>query len=96
MQNPKEGIKKPQFKQEGNILALLCLCCVKKDQFLTIRLSFFPINSLLSSQNIYLGSCPNSIAACPFYTLRNMADYKNKCQVIIFYFGPFHSCDIIC
>ena len=76
------------------MLCFACIMCKKKTNFL-IRLSFFPINSLLSSQNIYLGSCPNSIVACPFYTLRNMANYKNKCQVIIFYFGPFHSCDII-
>ena len=41
-----------------------------------MKLPFLPTNSLLSSQNIYLGSYPNSTAACSFYTLRNMAKYK--------------------
>ena len=52
-------------------------------------LAFFLTNSLLSSQNIYLGSCPNSIAACSSYTLRNMAEYKDKHQVIISLFWTF-------
>ena len=68
---------------------------VKRDQF-TIGLSFLPTNSLLSFQNIYLGSCPNSTTICSSYTLRNIVQYKDICQVIIFSFRPFHSYDIIC
>ena len=50
-----------------------------------MKLPFFPTNSPLSSQNIYLGSYPNSTATCSFYTLKNMVEYKDMCQVIIFY-----------
>ena len=95
VENPKEGIKNHGLcKNQHSCSAQLALC-VKRDQF-TIKLSFFPTNFPLSSQNIYLGSCPNSTAACSSYTLRNMAKYKDICQVIIFSFGHFYSCDIIC
>ena len=46
-------------------------------------LPYFLINFLLFSQKIYLGSCPNSPPACSSYSLRNMAEYNDKCQVII-------------
>ena len=83
-EKPQRRDKKPQCEQVHNILARLSLYYVwERDQF-TMKLSFSPTNSLLSSQNIQLGSCPNSIATCFFYTLRNMAEYKDKYQVIIF------------
>ena len=83
--NPREGIKKPRFEQECNILARLNLYYVLEGEQFTIKLPFFPTNSPLSSQNIWLGSCPRSSSACFFYTLRNMVEYKDRCQVIIFY-----------
>ena len=44
--------KKPRFEQEQSILAQLNLYYVwERDQF-TMKLPFFPTNSLLSSQNI--------------------------------------------
>ena len=49
-------------------------------------LPYFLINFLLSSLKIYLGSYLNSPAACSSYSLRNMAEYKDWCQVIIFLF----------
>ena len=85
MENPREGIKKPWFEQERNILARLNLYYVLEGEQFTIKLPFFPNNSPLSSQNIWLGSCPRSSSACFFYTLRNMVEYKDRCQVIIFY-----------
>ena len=82
-EKPQRRDKKPRFKQEHNILARLSLYQVwERDQF-TMKFPFSPTNSLLSSQNIQLGSCPNSTATYSFYTLKNMADYKDKCQVII-------------
>ena len=76
---PQRRDKKPQFEQEHNILAWLSLYNVwERDQF-TMKLSFFPINSLLSSQNIQLDSCPNNRATCSFYTLRNMVEHKDRC-----------------
>ena len=53
---------------------------------LPYQLSYSLINFLLFSQKIYLGFCPNSLAVCSSYSLRNMAEYKNRCQVIIFLF----------
>ena len=44
------------------------------------------INFLLSSQDIYSGSYLQILAACSSYNLRNMAEYKDRCQVIIFLF----------
>ena len=49
-------------------------------------LPYFLINFLLFSQKIYLGSYPNSLAAWSSYSLRNMLEYKDRCQVIIFLF----------
>ena len=46
-------------------------------------LPYFLINFLLFSQKSNLGSCPNIPAASFSYSLRNMAKYKDMCQVII-------------
>ena len=96
-ENPREGIKKPWFEQERNILDWLNLYYVlerehyNKVPFLSYQLSTF------TSQNIWLGSCPRSSVTCSFYTLRNMAEYKDRCQVSIFYLlRSFYSCDIFC
>ena len=63
---PQKRDKKPRFEQEHNILARLSLYYLwERDQF-TMKLPFFPTNSLLSSQNIQLGSCPNNTATCSF------------------------------
>ena len=53
------------------------------------------INFLLSSQKIYLGSYPKSPATCSFYNLRNMAEYKDGCQVIIFLFWDISTTGVL-
>ena len=69
----------------------------RRGNFYTIRVFFlkrktlfsiysYLINFLLSSQKIYMGSYPKSPATCSSYNLRNMAEYKDRCQVIIFLF----------
>ena len=84
MENPKECIKNHDLSKNTTfLLSSACIMYGKEINF-TIKLPFSLINSLLSSQNIWLGSCPNNTTTCSFYTLRNMAEYKNKCQVIIF------------
>ena len=95
-EKPQGRDKKPRFEQKHNILARLSLYYVsERDQF-TMKLLFLPTNSPLSSQNIYMGSCPRISTSYSFYTLRNMAEYKDKCPVIIFsLLRSFHSCDII-
>ena len=75
---PQKRDKKPQFEQERNILARLNSYYVSEREQFTIKLPFFHTNSSLSSQNIWLGSCPKSSAACSFYTLRNMVEYKDR------------------
>ena len=93
---PQRRDKKPQFEQEHNILARLSLYYVSERDLFTMKLPFFPTNSPLSSQNIYLCSCPRSTAICSFYTLRNMAEYKGLVSSHhILSFGSFHRCDII-
>ena len=68
VENPREGIKKPWFEQERNILDWLNLYYVlerehyNKVSFLSYQLSAFIF------QNIWFGSCPRSSAACSFYT----------------------------
>ena len=87
------------WARENHSCSIKLLYCVGKRVSLvqcTIRCSsskerhcFLPyslINFLLFSQKIYLGFCPNSLATCSSYSLRNMAEYKNRCQVIIFLF----------
>ena len=73
-----------------------CSMDLGRDKF-TVKLPFFPTNSPLSSQNIWLGYCPKSPGTCSFYTLRNVAEYKDGCQVIIFYLlRSFYSYGVIC
>ena len=97
VENPKKWMKNHSLsKRESLLLYYAFVLCGKKGISCTIRCSsskerpcFLPyslINFLLFSQKIYLGFCPNSLAACSSYSLRNMAEYKNRCQVIIFLF----------
>ena len=101
MENPKKGMKNHNLSK--NVLALLSFVLYgKRGNPCTIRMSslkerpcFLPhflINFLLSSQKIYLDSYPKSLVAWS-YNLRNMVEYKDRCQVIIFYyyFGPYYS-----
>ena len=52
----------------------------------TLFQPYYLINFLLSSQKIYLGSYPESLATCSSYNMRNMVKYKDRCQVVIFLF----------
>ena len=52
VEKPREGIKKPWFEQEHNILAQLSSYYVSKREQFTIKLHFFPTNSPLSSSKI--------------------------------------------
>ena len=65
-ENPREGIKKPRFEQKHSILARLSLYYVSEGDQFTTKLHFFPTNSPLSSQNIWLGSYPRSSLHVPF------------------------------
>ena len=49
---PQRRDKKPQFKQECNILARLSSYYVTEKEQFTIKLPFFPTNSPLSSPKI--------------------------------------------
>ena len=51
-EKPQKRDKKPRFEQKCNILARFNLYYVSKGDQFTIKLSFFPANSPLSSQNI--------------------------------------------
>ena len=85
VENPKEWIKNHDLNKNTTfLLSSACIMYGKEINF-TIKLPFSLINSLLSSQNIWLGSCPNNTTTCSFYTLRNMVEYKDMCQVIIFF-----------
>ena len=77
MENPREGIKKNHGLSK-NITFLLGLASITYQKEISLQWSyhFLPTNSPLSSQNI---SCPRGLAPCFFYTLRNMAKYKDKC-----------------
>ena len=55
----------------------------------TLFQPYYLINFLLSSQKIYLGSYPESLATCSSYNMRNMVKYKDRCQVFIFLFWTF-------
>ena len=94
---PQKRDEKPRFEQERIILALFSFVLYgKRGNRCTIRM-FFPkretffqphylINFLLSSQKIYLGSYPESLATCSSYNMMNMVKYKDRCQVFIFLF----------
>ena len=98
-ENPKKGMKNHNLSK--NVLALLSFCIICKEVVTLVqkgcfslkeRPYFLPsylINFLLSSQKIYLSSYPKSPATCSSYNLKNMAEYKDKCLVIISYFWTF-------
>ena len=70
------------WKEEVTLVQSGCSSLKERPGFL----SSYLINFLPSSQKIYLGSYPKSSAARSFYNLRNIAEYKDKCQIIIFLF----------
>ena len=79
------------------VWARMLVLCAKRDQFLTTMMFLFPTNSLLSSQNVYLGSCPNYTAACSSFILWGIwLSIKTGVKSLFLYFGHFHSCYIIC
>ena len=95
VKNPKKGIKKPRFEQEGIILALFSFVLYgKRGNPYTIRMFFLKKETLFSTLLSYqlstlfskdlLGFFPKIPTACFFfYNLRNMSKYKDRCQVII-------------
>ena len=100
VENPRKGMKNHGLSKNG--MFLLCSALYyggKSGNSCTIRV-FFPkerhwflpsylINFLLSSQKIYLGSYSQNTTTCSSYNLRNMAEYKDRCQVIISLFWTF-------
>ena len=91
MENPKKGMKNHGLsKNEMFLLCLDCIMCEKRSLLYNKGvLPFYLINFLLSSLKYLLGFLPKPIATCPSYNLRNMAEYKDKCQVIISLFWTF-------
>ena len=71
--------------KSGNSCTMRVFFLKEKPYFLP----FYLINFLLSSLKIYLGSYPKNRAVCSSYNLRNMVEYKDKCQVIISLFWIF-------
>ena len=73
VENPREGIKKPLFEQEQNILTQLNLYYVwwKRSVYNEVAFFSYQLSTFISKYLIgVLGSCPGSLVACSFYTLR--------------------------
>ena len=73
VENPREGIKKPLFEQEQNILTQLNLYYVwgKRSVYNEVAFFSYQLSTFISKYLIgVLGSCPRSSVACSFYTLR--------------------------
>ena len=73
------------WKEEATLIQQMYSSFKERPCFLPSYL----INFLFSSQKIYLGSYPKSPATCFSSNLRNMIEYKDRCQVIIFFFWTF-------
>ena len=100
VENPKKGMKNHSLGKNGMFLFCSALyyvgkrgnSCTIKAFFLKKRPCFLPaylINFLLFSQKIYLGSYLQNTAACSSYNIRNIAEYKDRCQFIISLFWTF-------
>ena len=64
--------------------------CVKRGQFHTIRMFSFLSSQLSTLFSRYLFRfLPHNIATCSSYNLRNIVEYKDRCQVIISLFWTF-------
>ena len=99
VETPRKGMKNLGLSK--NRMFLLCSAlqyvgkrgnsCTIRVFFLKERPYFLPsylINFLLFSQKIF-GSYPQNTVACSSYNFRNMAKYKDRCQVIISLFWTF-------
>ena len=91
VENPREGIKNHGLSKNG--MFLLCSVCIvyEKRSLLYNKgvLASYHLNFLLSSLKYLFGFLPQTTATCPSYNLRNMAEYKDRCQVIISLFWTF-------
>ena len=99
LENPRKWMKNHGLSK--NVMFLLCLDCIMCE---TRSISYnkvvppsYQLSTLFSQFLLgLLGSYPQNTVACSSYNLRNMVEYKDRCQVIIFLFLTFYSCDVIC
>ena len=98
VENPREGIKNHGLSKNQMFLPYSDCIMHEKRSHLYIKgvLGFYHTNFLLSSlEYLFFGFLPKTTTACPSYNLKNMDEYKDKCQVFIFLFWTFHSCEVI-
>ena len=98
MENPREEIKNHGLSK--NRMFLPCSDCImyEKRSHLYNKgvLAFYHLKFLLFSlEYLFFGFSPKTTIACPSYNLNNMVEYIDRCQVIIFLFWTFHSCEVI-
>ena len=104
VKNPEKGMKNHGLSKNGIFLLYSALYYVgKRGHSYTIRVFFlkkrdlvFNLTILSTFYSLFKRSTqvltPKSLVACSSYNLRNMAEYKDRCQVIIFFFfGPYHN-----
>ena len=90
VENPKEGWKTTMWARMECSSSAQTVLCVKRGQFRTIILNF-----LLSSPNIYLGSCLTIQLHVLLIIWRIWLSAKIGVKSSFPYFGLFHSCDIL-
>ena len=90
--------EKPRCEKEWNVLALLRLYYVWKDVFLPIFSTSYPFLQIstwvLASQ--YRCMCLTIQMHVPLIIWGIWLSKKTGVKSSFFYFGPFHSCDVIC
>ena len=81
VENPRKGIKNHGLSK--NQMFLLCSDCImyEKRSLLYNKsvLVSYHLNFLLSSLKYLIGFLHKTTAACPFYNLRNVVEYKDRC-----------------
>ena len=91
VENPKEGWKTTMWARMECSSSAQTVLCVKRGQFRTIILNF-----LLSSPNIYLGSCLTIQLHVLLIIWRIWLSAKIGVKSSFLYFGHFHNYDVIC
>ena len=91
VENPRKVTKNHGLSKNGMFLLYSdCIMCEKRSLLYNKGvLPLYLINFLLSSLKYLLGFSPKTTIACPSYNLRNMAEFKDRCQVIISLFWTF-------
>ena len=91
VENPREGIKNHSLSKNRMFLLFSnCIMYVKRSLLYNKGvLASYHLNSLLSSLKYLFGFLIKTTAACLSYNLRNMVEYKGRCQIIISLFWAF-------